>query len=58
MDAELSPTLCNPDTSAYATVNQIAEFKKRVSFKLGKAKQRQKQNYGKGRSRGAARDFG
>ncbi|KAI3353499.1 hypothetical protein L3Q82_020019, partial [Scortum barcoo] len=36
LDAELSPRLCDPDTSAYITANRIAEFKKMMlqSFPL------------------------
>uniref|UniRef100_A0A8D0D922 Integrase catalytic domain-containing protein n=1 Tax=Sander lucioperca TaxID=283035 RepID=A0A8D0D922_SANLU len=49
LDAELKPQLCDPDTPAYATANQIAEFKKLVSGNLNKARQRQKKNYDKGR---------
>uniref|UniRef100_A0A8D0AMC3 Integrase catalytic domain-containing protein n=1 Tax=Sander lucioperca TaxID=283035 RepID=A0A8D0AMC3_SANLU len=49
LDAELKPQLCDPDTPAYATADQIAEFKKLVSGNLNKARQRQKKNYDKGR---------
>lgn len=28
LDAEVSPQLCEPDTPAYATAHQLAEFKK------------------------------
>ncbi len=52
LDAELSPQLCAPDTSAYATADQIAEFKKLVNDNLEKAKRRQKHNYDKGRRDG------
>ncbi|KAI3369547.1 hypothetical protein L3Q82_007756 [Scortum barcoo] len=30
LDAELSPRLCDPDTSAYIIANRIAEFKKMI----------------------------
>ena len=48
LDAELSPQLCDPDTPTYATANQIAEFKRRGTGNLGKARQRQEQNNDKG----------
>lgn len=56
MDAGLSPQLGGPDTPAYATANQIAEFKKLVNGNMQKAKQRQKQNYDKGRRDGTFSD--
>ncbi len=47
-----SPQLCDPDSPAYTTANQIVELRKLVKINLEKARKRQKQNYDKGRREG------